>query len=223
MLTNILQYKSYFFDCDGVVLDSNQIKSDGFYQVGLPYGHDYANRLRLYHQENGGISRYVKLRYFLEEILGRFEVSEQLNTLQEAYAESIKEKLYEARLIAGLRDFLDLLPKSAKKYIVSGSDEDELNEVFTKKGLKHEFDGIYGSPRTKWEVLEDLGAEKKIEYPAVFFGDAKVDYLVAKDFEMDFVFINEVTDFTDWQDFFREKEVIIAKNFCEFVGEAKST
>ena len=34
----ITDYASLVFDCDGVVLNSNKVKTEAFYQAVLPYG-----------------------------------------------------------------------------------------------------------------------------------------------------------------------------------------
>ena len=63
-------YSHLFFDCDGVILDSNHIKTKSFYEIALNFGEINAKKLVNFHTSNGGISRYIKLKYFTEEILG---------------------------------------------------------------------------------------------------------------------------------------------------------
>ena len=60
------KYKTWFFDCDGVLLDSNQLKSDAYYQVGLPYGKENAQALVEYNKRLGGVTRFEKFKYFFE-------------------------------------------------------------------------------------------------------------------------------------------------------------
>ena len=55
------RYHSLIFDCDGVILNSNQIKSDAFYNVAKQFGDIAAKKLLKFHLENGGISRYKKI------------------------------------------------------------------------------------------------------------------------------------------------------------------
>ena len=62
-------YKSFIFDCDGVILNSNKIKSNAFYEVASKYGKKEAKKLVNYHINNGGISRYKKFEYFSNNIL----------------------------------------------------------------------------------------------------------------------------------------------------------
>ena len=60
---------SIVFDCDGVLLNSNKIKTQAFYKCALPYGEKYATMLADYHIENGGISRNYKFKYLTIFIL----------------------------------------------------------------------------------------------------------------------------------------------------------
>ena len=63
-MKDVSQYATCVFDCDGVVLDSNQIKTQAFYNATQSYGHEFADQLVNYHLKNGGVSRYEKFEYF---------------------------------------------------------------------------------------------------------------------------------------------------------------
>ncbi|MDX1757946.1 MAG: HAD family hydrolase, partial [Marinobacter sp.] len=68
---SLSRYASWVFDCDGVILNSNRVKTEAFYQAALPYGESAARALVEYHVNNGGISRYAKFERFLTTILGQ--------------------------------------------------------------------------------------------------------------------------------------------------------
>ena len=67
-MVDLSHYNSIIFDCDGVILNSNTVKSDSFYSSALPFGEKAADLLLRYHLENGGVSRYVKFRYLISDI-----------------------------------------------------------------------------------------------------------------------------------------------------------
>ncbi len=54
------RYRTFIFDCDGVLIDSNRVKSNAFFAAGLLYGEEAAHRLVEYHRSSGGVSRYKK-------------------------------------------------------------------------------------------------------------------------------------------------------------------
>jgi len=74
----LLSYKSWIFDCDGVLLDSNRVKTEAFHSAVLDYGCEYADRLVAYHVEHGGISRFKKFEYFFDNILGKAPEKEEM-------------------------------------------------------------------------------------------------------------------------------------------------
>jgi len=55
-------YRTYVFDCDGVVLDSNNLKTLSFREAALPYGEDVADALVEYHVRHRGVTRFEKFR-----------------------------------------------------------------------------------------------------------------------------------------------------------------
>ena len=66
---NLHNYKTIAFDCDGVLINSNEIKTKSFLNTVLPYGENEAKSFIKYHKENFGVSRYEKFNFFLENII----------------------------------------------------------------------------------------------------------------------------------------------------------
>ena len=65
------KYKSLIFDCDGVILNSNQLKTNAFRKVFEKYNINAVDEFIEYHRSNGGVSRYIKIENFLKNILLR--------------------------------------------------------------------------------------------------------------------------------------------------------
>jgi beta-phosphoglucomutase-like phosphatase (HAD superfamily) len=47
------RYKTWIFDCDGVLLDSNRIKTQAIFEAAKPHGEEAAMKLVEYHKEKG--------------------------------------------------------------------------------------------------------------------------------------------------------------------------
>ncbi len=218
---HITDYKTYVFDCDGVLLDSNKIKSQGFYDVTLKYGKESAEKFLYYHKQHGGISRFEKFKYFFTDIL-EMEVNEtEYQELLYEYGNKVLDDLMQCELTTSMQEFLRVLPKDCTKIIVSGGMQIELRHIFEKRKMATLFDGIYGSPDTKRDILKRELNEGRITYPAVFFGDSLLDYQVAKAFDMDFVFLSEYTEFGEWERFFDDKPIQIYRNFSVLLESQK--
>jgi phosphoglycolate phosphatase-like HAD superfamily hydrolase len=201
----IVEYETWVFDCDGVLLDANRIKTDAFYEVAIPYGQCYARQLVEYHKEYGGISRYEKMAVFVEQILKKEPAQDEIDRLVEAYGVICRRKLLCCEETPLLGEFLRALPKSAKCYVVSGGRQDELRYVFRERGLDGFFDGIYGSPDSKIEILGRLDVLGLLRGSTVFIGDSRYDYIAAKTVNADFIFMSDFTEFKDWRMFFSDK------------------
>ena len=65
---NILNYDYLIFDCDGVILDSNRLKSQAFSDALPDESLEQVKTFVEYHKEHGGISRYEKFRYYFREM-----------------------------------------------------------------------------------------------------------------------------------------------------------
>ena len=188
------------FDCDGVVLDSNRIKTEAFRTAALPFGPESADRLRAYHLENGGVSRYLKFRHFLESIVEGEAPAGSYERLLDRYAVEIGQGLSTASVAPGLQRIRDET-RSATWILASGGDQTELRGVSEERGLSRFFDGgIYGSPTPKNEILASCRDRGLLDRPALFLGDSRYDFEVASDFGLDFLFVEAWSEFQEWQD-----------------------
>ena len=79
----LAEYKTLVFDCDGVVLNSNQLKIRAYYDVAIKFGasQSQAQALVDHHVMLGGISRYPKFAYFLSEIMQQPVTEQAMQTL----------------------------------------------------------------------------------------------------------------------------------------------
>lgn len=198
MKRSVAEYQTLVFDCDGVVLNSNHVKTNAFYKATLPYGEDAANAFVKYHTENGGVSRYKKFAYLLDAIVPNVE-GPGLDKLLERYAAEVVDGLLTCDVAEGLEELRKQAPDS-RWLIVSGGDQDELRLVFEKRRLASLFDGgIFGSPTPKKEILDRELASGNIQQPALFIGDSKYDYESAKHAGLDFVFLSGWSEVNDWK------------------------
>ncbi|NYS78420.1 HAD family hydrolase [Halomonas glaciei] len=191
-------YATHIFDCDGVVLNSNKLKTDAFFQAALPYGEAAAQAMVNYHVANGGISRYKKFAYFLEDIIAPTQAGPDLEALLNTYASHVREGLLNCPIAPGLEALRQKVP-DARWLIVSGGDQAELREVFAQRNLAEFFNAsIFGSPDTKDEILERELANGNITQPALFLGDSKYDYQAASSAGLDFLFVSGWSEVEDW-------------------------
>lgn len=208
----LANYHTLVFDCDGVVLNSNKVKTQAFYAATKHFGHESAQALVDYHVENGGVSRYLKFEYFLTDILQTALDQSVLDDLLIRFSQSVKQGLMDCDVADGLEEMKVKTPQ-ANWLIVSGGDRDELGDVFTLRGLAKYFDGgIFGSPDDKDTILAREKASQNIRGYALLVGDSKYDYLAASKAGLDFVFLSDWTEVKDWQNWVSENNLKSYRN-----------
>ena len=197
------------------------VPPSAMYRSALKYGAANADHLVQYHISNGGIGRAIKFRWFIREFLGINKgVEEEVSALNREYRKNLWGGLMTCEISPGIHEILASLRKdSAKLFVVSGADQDELREILRARKLASFFDGIYGAPDNKDQILAreiGLGA---ITRPAIFLGDSLYDYEASQRARMDFVFISKWSDFKGGQTKFQsDSGVYTANNVAEFFG-----
>lgn len=207
------------FDCDGVVLDSNVVKTEAYFRTAKSLGATDAQAQALvdYHVRLGGISRYHKFDYYLREIMHQPITKEAIQILLDEFARELEVVLMECEIADGL-DALRQATSQANWMILSGGDQQEIRTLFAKRDLAKYFDGgLFGSPDNKDTVLAREKENGHLQFPALFIGDSKYDFEAATRAGLDFVFLSDWTEVADWQDFCKNNQINVAKNLMELL------
>jgi phosphoglycolate phosphatase-like HAD superfamily hydrolase len=201
------QFESIIFDCDGVILNSNKIKSQAFYDTVSNFGDLYARQLVDYNIKNGGVSRNDKFKYFKNFIYPNSS-SIKIEDLLTKFSSIVSEKLLTCEVAFGLDIIKEKTPNS-RWSVVSGGNENELKWVFNKLNLYHLFDdGIYGSPLNKYDIISSGQKVGHFSDKVLFIGDSKLDFEVAKFFNFNFVFVKQWTEFANHESFCQKNQIL---------------
>ena len=207
----LAEYKTLVFDCDGVVLNSNQLKIQAYYDVAIKFGANetQAQALVDYHVRLGGISRYPKFEFFLREIMQQIVTEQAMQALLDSFTAEVKRLLTDCEIAPDLMRVREANPH-AKWMIISGGDQAELRDIFQQRGIDKLFDaGIFGSPDNKDVILaRELDAGNIVE-PALFIGDSRYDHQASTNAGLDFVFLSAWTDVEGWQDYCANHQITV--------------
>lgn len=195
------QFKDYdviIFDCDGVILDANTLKINAMRSAlsKLSITEEEINNCTTFFAENFGKSRFYHVDYFVNNLL-KIESSliEQFKEdLLSLYSQQCKRLYLRAESTPFINDVLS--QSSAIKYVASGSEQQELREVFQQRDLAQYFTEILGSPEKKVNHVTRILA-KHSSLTAVMIGDAVSDLEAAKDNNIDFIFYSPFSNVED--------------------------
>jgi phosphoglycolate phosphatase-like HAD superfamily hydrolase len=192
-------YDFFVFDCDGVILDSNEIKSQAFFDVTLRFGPETADRFVAYHKRNGGVSRQEKFKYFVAEILEADPSDRKsiANELIEAYGQLCRDGLETCPMIEGVQPFLASLPKQVRNFVVSGGAQTEVRHALKTRHLDQFFSLILGNPKSKAENMQHLFDSGSFDGRGANFGDARLDMELAEQFGLDCVFVSGTSEWKE--------------------------
>ena len=183
-----MNYKHLISDFDGVLVESNEIRFEGFQLLFRDFPTHQVEKLVQFARLNGGLSRYEKIRYFFEKILNEPISADNIKALAKQYSELVKQKVIDAEPVKGSLEFLSNYKNNYDFAVVSGSDQEELRDVCKDREIDHFFLEILGSPASKESnialLLSKMGWGRK---SCLFIGDSINDFDAARANGIDFI------------------------------------
>lgn len=173
--------KNVLWDFDGVILDSMPIREYGFRKIFEKFSNDLVERLVEYHNQNGGLSRFHKIKFFFNTLLDQEISDRQIAEYADQFSSIMKNELTNPKyLIKETVEFIENNYRNYNFHIVSGSEHNELNYLCKTLGIDKYFRSINGSPIHKNDLVVDLlKKEKYLNEETIFIGDSINDYEAA--------------------------------------------
>ncbi|MCP4218795.1 MAG: HAD family hydrolase [bacterium] len=183
-----MRVKNIFFDFDGVIAESVQVKTEAFCRMYLEFGKKIAEKVVEHHESHGGMSRFEKFKRYHKEFLNIDLDENQIKELADTFSSLVKRRVVEAPEVEGVRSFLEQHYRTMKFWVISGTPTNEIRDIVKQKGMGHFFIHSYGSPNLKNHWVEKLMKQHQLrERESVFVGDAKSDYKAALDNGIQFI------------------------------------
>jgi phosphoglycolate phosphatase-like HAD superfamily hydrolase len=176
-------FEAVVFDCDGVILESADLKSEAFYKVGALFGPKIQQRFYEYHLQHTGVSRYDKFAWLYREELGKEITQEESQRLGEMFAAYCGESVRAAPFVPGFEKALAWFQsQNVSIFVASGTPQAELEANLAARGLAGHFQGILGTPPAKSILLGRIIAEGGFDPGRVLMvGDGETDLQAALD------------------------------------------
>jgi len=182
-----------FFDFDGVVCDSVDVKTAAFDELYRDHDKSVRAMVRTYHLEHGGISRYEKIRHFETVINGEPPTQMLIDKKADQFADLVVEAVIASAYIPGAERALASFHALCPLFVVSGTPQEELRVIVERRGLADFFTGVYGAPAKKADILSRIiHRHELIAEQTVMIGDAMTDYNAALEVAVPFIGVTAI-------------------------------
>jgi phosphoglycolate phosphatase-like HAD superfamily hydrolase len=151
------------FDFDGTICKSADVKTEAFYRLYLEeQGEEFAAAVRDYHLRYAGVSRFDKIRYYEEEMLGRPCTEERLREVADRFGSIVRDRVIAAPLVPGVAEFFAAHAGDVPMLVASATPTAELCQIIAERGITHWFDEVRGSPARKGEIIARFLEERNV-------------------------------------------------------------
>ena len=181
--------KVLIFDFDGVIADSNEVKTQAFAELYESFGEEIVVKVVDHHKKNRGMSRFEKFKYYHSIFLNQDLNKATLNKLSNRFSELVFNKVVSSNEINSAGSFLEKYCSVDRVCVInSATPQSEIEEIIRARGLAKVFSSIFGSPSSKLEnITKILNKYSCSKDEVVFFGDSEADLIAANSAEIYFI------------------------------------
>lgn len=181
--------KVVFWDFDGVIKDSADIKVQAYIDMFADHGTDIQNKVFSRYKAEGGMSRFKLIPLFYRDIVGISLTDEQLNIKLNLYSQMVVDRVIESPYIPGIQDYCRYNFKRQKFVLVTNTPKSEIDVILKKLGLEKYFEAVFGAPDLKEEIVRNFLNESDISAKhCVFVGDSEGDFVAAHNNAVPFIY-----------------------------------
>jgi len=174
-MQRLSQPKLIFWDFDGVIKDSIEVKTRVFVKLFQPFGAVVVERVREHHEAHGGMSRFDKLPLYLQ---WADENPNQLrvNEFCDQFGQLVLQGVIGAPWVPGAENYLRTNLHQQTFVLVSATPQDELEQILHALDLTRCFTGVFGAPTRKQDAIRlTLDARGLDPHDCLMIGDARAD------------------------------------------------
>lgn len=199
-----------FFDCDGVIFDSNGFKRRAMRRALADEAPALVDAMEAYWVRHGGVSRFDKFEYYFTHIAPVQDDSERRQRIARAVERFSEESLTAYQRATPKPAALKLARHAGAErcVVVSGAAHVELQVVFERTGIRPLFAEVLGSPPAKSQLVQRVLEQRQaVGQDCLLIGDGGGDWRVCRQFQIPFVYLQQ---YSEWPD--AEARLASAKN-----------
>lgn len=169
-----------FWDFDGVIKDSVDVKTDAFVNLFKSFGEEVMARVREHHLANGGMSRFDKLPLYLLWA-GQESTPVRVDELCDQFRHSAFDGVIHSPWVPGAEQYLRSNSARQIFVVVSATPQDELEQILHALDLTSCFASVFGAPvKKKYAIHESLKQYGLHPKHCLMIGDAYADLEAAE-------------------------------------------
>ncbi|WP_167884871.1 HAD family hydrolase [Leptospira fluminis] len=169
-----------FWDFDGVIKESVGIKTAAY--LGLFSGADEAliRRIRLHHEEHGGVSRFEKIPLYLEWA-GIKPDADTVTEYCDLFSKTVLQAVIDSPWVPGAKEYISANSGRQRFFLVTATPQEEIEEILSNLDIESYFENVFGAPKKKTDAIrETLESREILKSDACMIGDSETDYTAAK-------------------------------------------
>jgi phosphoglycolate phosphatase-like HAD superfamily hydrolase len=164
-----------FFDFDGVIKESLDVKTNAFIKLFKPFGNSISERVRNHHLSNGGMSRYEKFPIYFEWA-NMVSNQDLVNSYSEQFSKLVFNGVVDSDWVPGVKQFIKKNFRKAILIIVSATPQNELEDILLALDLRKYFSDVFGAPASKKDSIKKSLLKYSIDSKnCIMIGDARAD------------------------------------------------
>jgi phosphoglycolate phosphatase-like HAD superfamily hydrolase len=194
-----MRLRALVLDFDGVILESNDLKTGAFEHVFGRFP-DHAAAMMAYHHAHVSDSRFSKFRHLVVERLGRPADDPLIGELASAFSAEMLRRMETCAAVPGAQVFLAAVRRRLPVFLASVTPQHELETILERRGLSSAFTRVYGCPPwTKARALADIVTSIGGPEHTLLVGDSAGDQRTAREAAVEFIARDSGLSFDDPQ------------------------
>jgi len=166
---------SIFWDFDGVIKESLEVKTEAFVELFKPFGSNIAQKVKNHHESNGA-SRYDKFPIYLE-LAGQAVSKSLIDDYSNKFSNIVKQQVIDSSWVPGVLEFISKNYHQRLFFILTNTPQLEIEEILLALNIKHFFKDVIGAPLNKTDGMKYLIEKYSLNNnKSLMIGDAISDY-----------------------------------------------
>lgn len=197
---------SVVFDCDGVLIDSNRVKSEAYRTALASEPPEHIDAFYAWFHAHPGHTRFALFEHFYANIAGAPDWRERVAAACAVFAGELERALHACSDVPGADAFLARLSAGGvASAIVSAALRSDLDAVVARRGWRNRFAAVCGGEKTKVAHIADLRASGVLRPGGLYFGDSSIDMDSAEATGCAFIYVSGCSEWRDGPAICRER------------------